>query len=100
MGDIEGIYHPPGFYVALMQDVLGIGVGMGTGIALPFLIPEAAGTGVVSLSALGTASGRAGIGAAVGSTVNHLMPGGSWDAGRKNTLWPRYEADFKRRGLK
>ena len=100
MGDIEGIYHPPNFYKALAGDTVGIVLGAAAGAALPFLIPEAAGATALSLPGLATASGRSASGAAIGSGVSHLIPGGSWDAARKSTLWPRYQLDYKRRSLK
>ena len=100
LGDIEGIYHPPGFYVALVQDIVSLVVAPVIGALAVAALPEATSASALSLPALATASGRAAIGGAMGSVVSHLMPGGSWDAGRKNRLWPRYEVDFKRRSLK
>ena len=96
--NVEGIYKPPNFYVALMQDIGSAGFGVVLGAAVGVMLPEtAAGAGLVGTFSPALAKTMLmGIGSA---TLNHLMPGGSWDAAKKNRLWPRYELDYKRRLL-
>ncbi len=98
IGDIEDIYKPPNFYAALLQDLGLIAAGSGAAIFLPALIPVWAGAGEVA--AAGVSFARTAAGTAVGYGLAHILPGGSWDAAKKDRLWRRYTLDFERRSLK
>ncbi len=98
ISDIQEIYKPPSFYAAFAQDVAVVFVGSAVAIALPALIPLWAGAGEVA--ATGVSFARTAAGTAAGYGLAHVLPGGSWDAAKKDRLWKRYSLDFERRSLK
>ena len=95
--NLDGIYHPPSFFRALLEDIGGVRVGVLVARFLPVLIPQGAGAAAAISPSLAVAGSRAEVGAAVGGLTAHLLPGGSWDAANKAILWPRYQADYYRR---
>lgn len=95
IGDIKDIYKPPSFYGSLWQD---IGVGLVGGIVgsiLPGIIPVWASAGEFGIAA--TAVARSTVGSSAAAVLGHLLPGGSWDAAKKDRLWERYLSDYMRR---
>ena len=65
------------------------------------LAPAIADAAAAAAAGLATSSRMAtGLaGSVVGSTVAHILPGGAWDAAKKDHLWRAYETDYHRRGL-
>ncbi len=99
INDIEGIYHPPSFYQALAQDIVGYVLGVIVGAGAVAMFPEAAAGATVG-GKLAPRFAQVAAGNVTGSIVTHLIPGDAWDAATKSRRWRRYELDWRRRQLR
>lgn len=98
LGAIEGIYHPPSFYGTLARNAFGVVFGVAAATTAVSLFPEAV-VGAAAVAKLAPAVARGYATAAAGVVSSHFLSGDPIDAYEKQTLYPRYEADYQRRQM-
>ena len=97
--NLEGIYHPPKYCNVLARNAFGIPATAAIGFVASAAIPEAI-AGAALAARLSPAVACTALSAGAGTAVTHFLGGDPFDARTKSLLWPRYEADFKRRQLR
>ncbi len=96
--NLEGVYHPPHFYNVLAKDVGTVIVTGAVGMVAAAAFPEAA-VGAAIVGRVAPQLARAATNTIAATATAHFLGGDPFDARRKQTLWPRYELDYRRRRL-
>lgn len=96
---IRSTYHPPNFYRALLGDIISLVIAAGASRFADVVIPRIAGVGSLAEAGWAGAAVKQGAKVAGGAAAQKLFPGGSWDASKKDMIFPRYVLESNRRVL-